>query len=255
MDIATPHPLSAQVAAALDWWRDAGVETDCDDSPAGWLNEPDTVRPHGESPAAQAPAKAAPPAAPLEKPIAGPHAEWPRDLAGFARWWMEAAELEFGGTGARIPPRGAAGSRLMVLVAMPEEEDSDQLLSGPQGHYLAAVLGALGVAAQDCYFASPLPRHVPAADFHALARAGLGDLLRHHLALAAPRRVVAFGANLLPLLGHDPAQDAQSLPPFNHDSGEIPIFPARRLDVLLARPQERARFWRRWLEWTGTDDW
>ena len=142
----------------------------------------------------------------------------------------------------------------MVLVPYPEAEDREHLLSGPQGTLVEAVLEAMGIGASGAYLASVLPRHSPHPDWVSLAADGLGEVLAHHIALAAPKRLIAFGSNILPLLGHDPANNADCSPVFNHESLTIPLLPAMSLTALLATPRRKAAFWRGWLEWTGTKD-
>ena len=139
----------------------------------------------------------------------------------------------------------------MFLVMDPEEADSERLLSGPQGRLLARMLGAMGSNEADAYFASILPRHTPMADGAALVAAGLGEVLRRHVTLAKPERVLAFGTNILPLLGHDVAHDPQSLREINHEGQRTPLMLSEGLDSLLAMPRLKARFWHRWLDWTA----
>ena len=83
-----------------------------------------------------------------------------------------------------------------------------------------------------------------------LAEAGLGDLLRHHVALAAPRRIIAFGPNVSSLLGHDPTKSAEPLPPIHHVDGRFPALAAPGLDALTVRPRHKARLWQALLDWT-----
>jgi DNA polymerase len=153
----------------------------------------------------------------------------------------------------RVTPRGPAGTELMVLVAEPEAEDGETLLSGPQGRLLRSMLRAMGIAPDAVYLASALPRRTPAADWAGLAAAGLGAVLRHHVALAAPKRLIVFGGNILPLLGNDPPNSGESLRQFNHGGQSVPLMASPDLQAFLARPRAKAGFWRNWLEWTGSD--
>ena len=53
----------------------------------------------------------------------------------------------------------------------------------------------MGIAAGPASIvASALPRHAPHPDWAALARDGLGDVLAHHVTLAAPQRLLVLGA-------------------------------------------------------------
>ncbi|MCP5396402.1 MAG: hypothetical protein H6918_06675 [Sphingomonadaceae bacterium] len=250
--------LADEIAAALQWWREAGVEYDFADDAQGWLEAEDTQ-------AGDAAAAAPPPPRPIpERPpiapqvadmpkLGGDRASWPAEFSKFAEWWLVEKSLDQGGTHPRIAPRGKQGAKLMLLVEQPEAEDRDALLSGPQGRLLDNMLLAMGLEPSQCYVATALPRHTPLPDWPALHGAGLAEITAHHIALARPERILAFGRNILPLLGHDMAQDPAALRLFNHEGRSIPALAAGSLESLLVHAGRRARFWRRWLEWT--EDW
>ncbi|HZF46102.1 MAG TPA: hypothetical protein VEZ26_07185, partial [Sphingomonadaceae bacterium] len=153
-----------------------------------------------------------------------------------------------------IAPRGQAGAKLMVLVPEPELEDSDTLLSAARGRLLASFLRAAGVDPAEVYLASALARHIPAADWASLYQGGLGAVVLHHISLVRPRRVIAFGRDILPLIGHDPTQNQANYREINHLGVTFPLLPERSLDFLLARPAARSGFWQRWLDWTDGSD-
>ena len=95
--------------------------------------------------------------------------------------------LESGGTGPRIPPRGSACAELMIVVAHPEEQDQDSLLSGTEGRLLSGFLRAAGIAPERTYCASLLPRHAVADELAAgtLAAVPLAErALQQHVVLA-----------------------------------------------------------------------
>ena len=138
----------------------------------------------------------------------------------------------------------------MILVAEPERDDTNELLSGPQGRLLAAMLAAMGLMPDAAYVASVLPRHTPHADWSLAATRGMGDLARHHVALVAPQRLIVFGSRILSLLGHDPANFPAGAGEFAHGGTTLPMLAARDLAVLLERPRWKAGFWQNWLDWT-----
>jgi DNA polymerase len=174
----------------------------------------------------------------------------PRDLAAFRSWWLEAPGLDAIGPRGRVPPRGTLGAALMVLVTDPEEGDRERLLDGPQGRLLAAFLAAAGLAESEVYLASSLPRHTPMADTVRLAAGGMDAVTLHHIALAAPQRVLALGTGLAPLIGHSTAQDISGLDNINHKGRSIPLMVSEGLESLIAMPRLKARLWRRWIEWS-----
>lgn len=246
MDRQPAPTLADQFAAALDWWRDAGVDSDYADEPANLLAEP--VAPPPPVPVAAKAAREEPPPPPVAC-IGGDREGWPATLADFAPWWLAEPTLDPAPAGTRVPPRGVAGAQLLVLVPMPEAGDSEQLLSGKQGQLVSAMLRAMGIAPDAAYIAAALPRHTPVPDWEGLTAAGLGRVLLHHLALAAPRRLLVLGQDVLPLLGLEKRRGVGNLP--LTESG-LPLLASLAPEILLGTPRARADLWRRWLDWTGT---
>jgi DNA polymerase len=69
--------------------------------------------------------------------------------------------------------------------------------------------------------------------------------------LVAPRRIIVFGSNILPLLGHDLPKSPADLLKVNHEVAKSTLMVARELGALLGRASWKASFWQRWLEWTS----
>ena len=141
----------------------------------------------------------------------------------------------------------------MIVVPMPEMEDSDVLLSGPHGRLLANMARAMGFAPDEVYLTSALPRHVPLPDWTALSAGGLGEVLRHHINLARPKRLLTLGNDVLSLLGHGLAQPAPSVSELSILSRKLPVLSSYAPGRLLDHPRLRAELWRKWLDWTGTE--
>lgn len=258
-----PEPtLARELEAALAFWQAAGVSHDFSDDATAWLAEapldkvadgqarPPAARraPAGEAAPAGAAATDRPaPEAPPRRDLLGESP--PADLAAFRNWWLTAPGLAGAQTYPRIAPRGAAGAALLVLVPQPEEGDSDRLLEGPQGRLLAKILAATGLAEEAVYLAAALPCHTPMADLPALAAGGMDAVTAHHLALAAPQRVLAMGAGLGPMLG---AGGGDGLREINQAAGKVPVMVSETLEAMLHSPALKARFWRRWMEWSAS---
>ena len=232
----------------MDWWREAGVDLDFADEPGRWLAPAEGEAP---IPAYMAPPAAEPPT--VQTAIGGESSGWPTDLAAFTAWWLTEPSLDGGAVRNRIPPRGPQGADLMVIVPQPEATDAGELLSGAEGRLLTAILAAMGIAPDQVYLASALPRHTPMADWAALHSQGLGGVLLHHIQLIAPKQVITFGSSVSSLLSNDPAQTAKVLQSVYHERGTIPLLGARDLGAMLGRPKWKAAFWQRWLDWTGTN--
>lgn len=245
---------AADFVAALDWWRDAGVDLDFADSPTHWLTPPaDSQAPISTPVPGLSPAFAPPqePQAPTRTAIGGDPADWPQDLPAFRDWWLAEPSLDGGHVRGRVGPRGPVGAEIMIVVAQPEAGDRETLLSGPEGRLLGAMLAAMEIAPEAAYLAAALPRHTPLADWSALAANGLGRVLAHHVGLVSPKRLIVLGSNILPLFGHDPAQTTKPSPFFYHEGRSIPLLGGREPGALLARPAWKAGFWQRWLEFSG----
>ena len=238
-----------ELDGALNWWREAGVDLHFADEAQVWIIE----SPEPESETVARPKRPSPPLEPAEKappPLLAERANWPQNLSDFQDWWRTTPMLDQGGIGQRVSPRGVGGAQMMILVAEPEADDSDHLLSGPLGRFLDAMLDAMDISPENTYRASVLPRNTPLADWAALTEAGLGEVTLHHIGLVGPERVMVFGRNILPLIGHDPTQNPASLVNINHQNGIVPLLAGWDLAALLSRPKARSAHWQRWLEWT-----
>jgi hypothetical protein len=248
MTASPTPPLAEAIAAAQAWWREAGVEHSFHDTPQPWLAEPEAAA----SPVAPA-ALPAPPPPPPKPRLGGERSGWPTDLTAFREWWNSEPSLDPGGTAPRLAPRGEAGAAVMFLVPMPEPDDREQLLAGPVGRLLGSLATAMGHAPEQVYLASALPRCTPHPDWDRLAADGLGEVVLHHLTLAAPQRLIVLGQRILPLLGHDPAQAAPAVGEIAIQPRPVPFLAAISPEALLGNGRQRAGLWRRWLEWTDGD--
>lgn len=240
---ASSSALRRGVSAMLDWWGEAGVDYTFRDTAEGWLQDPQeqsngeialsAAKPMETAAARRASRNEAHIADAAPPPLGGDRSDWPGDLASFRQWWLTEESLGERGAFPRIAPAGEAGAAIMLIVPEPEEVDRDRLLSGPNGATARLLLRATGIAPASAYFASVLPRYTPLADWNGLAARGLGDIVRHHIALVEPRRVLALGRPIAKLFDKDEA-----------------VFCAPGLHELQRSAQRRQRFWRSWLEWT-----
>jgi uracil-DNA glycosylase len=250
--------LAREIDAALAWWHSAGVDCDFADDARAWLADPSVIAPNPAasparaSAAAEAPAKSSQPDNDFGPAQALRTDYWgdspPQSLAEFQQWWLQSESLGQGGLYPRIAPRGVAGAKLMVVVPDPEANDESQLLSGPQGRLLANILAAMGLEPDECYLAAALPCHTPRADLEAMAQTGLDTVLARHIFLAAPQRLMVLGAGLGPMLT---SVNLHSLRNTNHDAGKVPLMVSETLEAMLHMPRLKARFWRRWMEWSA----
>lgn len=229
----------------MSWWAEAGVEHSFRHDAEGWLaRDAESTGTDVQSPvniatsahsigstAARQPTASSPSAARL----GGDPNTWPDELTALTNWWMTEPSLGEPGAYPRVPPIGSVGASIMLLVPMPEEADREELLSGPAGRMARLLLRAMGQASDSAYLASVLPRHTPLADWNGLVSRGLADIVRHHISLAKPERVLVLGRGIAGLF--EPDQK---------------VFLGPGLDELQRSAQRRQRFWRSWLEWTGS---
>lgn len=209
--------------SALDWWEEAGVDVLVDETARDWLAPPRRPDPSqadptqadplhagpfqaGALPAGAAPAgigaaeagaraQAATPAAPVPR--------FPADLAAFRARLLADPAIP-GRPAARIDAVGDPASGTMVLLDMPEAGDraTRRLLSNDAGALLDRMLGAMGLSRDTVYLAPFSPARPASGSLDAEAIAALLPAVRHHLALAAPRRLLLMGeAPVRALLG------------------------------------------------------
>ena len=132
-----------------------------------------------------------------------------------------------------------------------DEDAQGEPFVGQAGRLLDAMLSAFGLTTDRVYLASALPRHLPGADWDAIALSGFGAAVARHVALVEPKRLMVFGQTVLPLLSHDPPHGPADLREFNHEGGNVPMLACRSLAALLEQPRWKARVWQAWLELTG----
>lgn len=184
--------------SALDWWAEAGVDTIVGDLPHDWLA---TARPAAPAPPAFESA------APVEMPAAPApaRAAMPATLDDFRRWLLTDAGVPGPAIG-RIDAAGDPATGTMVILDMPEAADraSGRLLSGDVGVLFDRMLAAMKMDRAAIYIAPFAPMRPAAGRIGDADCAALGILMRHHIALAAPRRLL--------LLGDAPARALTGMP-------------------------------------------
>ncbi len=252
--------LHDEIAAALEWWREAGADLEFTDDATAWLHDaeapPEQQAPQNPQTQARSALLERENADPADAKSAPERTDFfaegkAQTLDAFREFWLSAPGLDAIGPRGRVAPRGEADADLMVLVVDPEENDRDRLLSGPRGKLVERILAATGTPVENVYFASALPRHTPMADTAALAAAGLDEVLLHHVALVNPRKILAFGAQLTPFIAEQTSGPQTSLRSINYKAALPPTLAGEGLDSLAETPALKARFWRRWMEWSA----
>jgi DNA polymerase len=106
----------------------------------------------------------------------------------------------------------------------------------------------MGLDESETYITAALPCHTPMADLGALAAGGMDAVTAHHIGLVAPQQLLVFGTGLGAMLGQN---EEQPLREINQAAGTVRVMVSETLDALMDMPRLKARFWRRWMEWSA----
>ncbi len=223
----------AEAASALNWWRDAGVDVLVEDDPRDWTARPATAaQPH--SPEQPAPATPA-----VEAPL-------PATIEAFLDWRYAAGAPEASLGEPLVPAEGDPAAPLMVITDLPEPDGSvPSLLSGAAGSLFDRMLAAIGQSRDSIYLvplcaARPITGQVPRD-----LEARLGEVLRHHIALSAPKRILLLGQSASRAIpGTGTGRGPGSLTPFNHSGGQSQTVATFHPRFLLSKPAAKADAWK-----------
>ncbi len=222
-----------EAASALNWWREAGVDVLVDDDPRDW-----TARP---APTAQPDAPPRP--GPTEPE---PEAPLPATIEAFLDWRYGAGAPEAAMGEPIVAAEGDPAAPLMIVTDLPEfDGGTPALLDGAAGKLFDRILAAIGQSRESIYLvplcaARPITGQVPRD-----LEEKLGEILRHHVALAAPKRLLLLGqATSRAVLGTDAGRNPESLTPFNYSSGQSAVVAIRHPRFLLNKPAAKADAWK-----------
>lgn len=216
----------ALAASALDWWRNAGVDTIVAETPRDWL----------------APAKATAAEAAASSSAAAADA-LPDDLGAFRAWLLESPAVPLAGAGPRrVGPAGDPAADLMVMIAMPASGEA--LLGGEPGAMLERMMRAIGRDLSSIYLASLSVTRVPTGRLRPQDIAALAPIARHHVGLVRPKALLLFGDQCATALVGTPAIRARQ----RWHEVETPGGPVRALATmsphfLVRQPARRRDVW------------
>jgi len=216
------------LASALEWWRDAGVETLQEDEARDWLARPAAVQ--------------AAPAA-----VTSPQPEiLPDTLAAFTAWRTGETVPEAGWLTPRIAPSGPVNAPLVVLTDMPESDDQSEILGdSPAGKLFSRMLTAAGVARDSVHFVSlavarPLAGRIPPDQ-----EARLIEIARHHLKLLQPAKLLILGQTASRAIAEtNDGPPANGLVDVNHFGAHTQAVASLHPRFLLDRPAAKSEAWK-----------
>ena len=166
----------AEAASLLSWWLDAGVDTAISEQPRDWLK---------------------PGAVPIVPTVEAPAStQLPNTLEAFQSWLEAAAGLPLDQAGARrILPHGPAAAEVMLISEFPAREDASdgRPIGGSAWQLMVRMLAAIGVSEDAAYSASLACYHLPGAKLDGGALASCAELMRHHIGLVRPKRLLLLG--------------------------------------------------------------
>ena len=229
------HIISSNIETIISWWREAGVDTVVADEPRSWLEDVKLPK-NSSAPAANIDARA--PAPQL--------GDMPADLCGFREWLLTTDALA-SPSEERLDALGDPNGGLMILVDMPDQGDIDNggLLSGAAGQLFDRMLAAIGRDRASTYIAPLSPARIAGGTIDAGDLDILSRVARHHVALAAPQRLLTMGdapsrvfceANL------NESRGKQHI--FNHDGRTVPVIATFHPRFLLQQPRFKAQSWK-----------
>jgi DNA polymerase len=214
----------AEAASLLGWWLDAGVDTPTSEQPRDWLK---------------------PSAAPVAPTVEAPAPTLlPDTLETFQTWLRVAGGLPLDQASARrILPHGPAEAEIMLISEYPAREDASdgRPIGGAAWQLMVKMLAAIGLAEDSAYSASLACFHLPAAKLDAEALERCAEIMRHHIALVASKRLLLLGDAPARALTGQPLASARGKVHRIEGVRAVATFHPR---FLLARPSDKALAWR-----------
>lgn len=210
-----------EIASALAWWADAGVDMLVDETPRDWLAKTEAPRPVPSTDKRSD--------------------ELPATIDAFVAWRLADGTLHDPGS-PRVPPIGDAASDLAIIVDRPEQGER-ALLEGSAGTLFDRMLAAIG-RDRTVIYAMPLMHAWSAAPPSAENLGRLSDLAMHHLSLSGARKVLIMGdAASRAMLGMGTAEARGHLHFINHKGGTVTAVASYHPRFLLERPVTKRGAW------------
>lgn len=229
---------AAEIASALSWWAEAGVDSLVDEQPRVWTAPAAVLAPKADIPLPASPEKA--------MVVAPSLPDFPSSVDALADWYLAAPLPGVGPRAQRLAPAGDSRARLMVLVDMPEPDDltAAMLLAGEAGALFDKMLGAIGQSRDTIWFASMYPGRIPGGAIPPESIDLITQITRKHVELIRPAKLWLLGrAASCAILGMDEVQARGRLHKFNHNGTTTDVIASVHPRVLLQTPKRKAEVW------------
>jgi uracil-DNA glycosylase len=243
------HDLRTTVASLVGWWQEAGVDSFIDESPRKWL-ETAAPAPNTRSDVDRS-------GDVDTDPLPLPVVAMPADHRSFLDWLAtDTITLADYPVARRLAPEGNGDADLMIVTDVPERNDTDagQLLTGEVGALFDKMLAAMKIDRARIYLATLAPARPAAAMLDEKAIEVLAPVLRHHIALVAPKKLWLMGrAVSRAVLAMDEVQAGGRLHIVNYDAVKVATIATLHPRVLLREPKSKARVWADMQKLIGTE--
>lgn len=223
----------AEAASLIGWWLEAGVDIAIAEEPRDWLRQNPLLPPGWAKGAAVTEVRSAP--APTHKP---------ESLEAFHAWLNETSDLPlFHAGSARALPHGPANAEIMLVSDLPGREcvAEGKPIGGDAWQLTVRMLAAIGFAPEQAYVASLSCFPAPGQRIDSASLERCAAMMREHIALVAPRRLLLLGDGpARALTGQSVVQARGRI----HRIDGIPAVATIHPRQLLSRPSDKTYAWR-----------
>ena len=223
----------AEAASLIGWWLDAGVDVAITEEPRDWLKTKPVPTPAVADRDTIATGRSS--SAPAARP---------ETLEAFHAWLRDTSDLPlFHYSAPRALPHGPANAGIMLVSDLPDRQCAPEgrPIGGEAWQLTVRMLAAIGFKPDEAYVASLSCFPAPGQRIDPSLLERCAAVMREHIELAAPKRLLLLGDGpAKALLGQSAVQARGRI----HRINGIPTVATVQPRLLLERPQDKAHAWR-----------